>query len=58
MIANEEVAQYITTQSSDKKGLGRWSWIRIAGYEAATRIITAYISCTTRKRSISAKITQ
>ena len=27
MVANEEVAQYITTQDSDEEGLGRWSWM-------------------------------
>ena len=58
MIANEEVTQYITTQGSDEEGLGRWSWMRIAGDGAATRIITAYIPCTTRKRAISATIAQ
>ena len=50
MIANEEVAQYITTQGTDEEGLGRWSWIRLEGAGAATRIITAYIPCTTRKK--------
>ena len=39
MIANEEVAQYITTQGSDEERLGRWSWMRLSGDGAATTII-------------------
>ena len=58
MIANEEVAQYVTTQGSDEEGLIRWNWMRIAGDGAATRIIIAYIPCATRKRAISATIAQ
>ena len=58
MIANEEVAQYATTQGADEEDFGRWSWMRLAGAEAATRIITAYIPCTTRKKAISATIAQ
>ena len=58
MVANEEVSQYITSQGSDEEGLGRWSWMRLAGIGAVTRIITAYIPCVTRKKSITATIAQ
>ena len=58
MIANEEVAKYSTTQSSDEEGLGRWSWMRLAGEGAATRIITAYIPCATREKAISATVAE
>jgi len=58
MIANEEVAQFITTQGADDEGLGRWIWMRLTGNGAATRIITAYTPYTTRKTAISATIAQ
>ena len=58
MVANEEVSQYVTSQGSDEEGLGRWSWMRLAGSGAATRIITAYIPCVTRKKAITATIAQ
>ena len=56
MVANEEVTQYITFQGAGEEGLGRWSWMRLAGSEAATRIITAYVPCVTRNKAITATI--
>ena len=58
MIENEEVLQYVTTQEEDKEGLGRWSWMGLSGSGSATRIITAHIPYTTRKKAIDTTIVQ
>ena len=58
MIADEEVAQHVTTQGSDEEDLGTWIWMRLSGTGAATRIITACIPYTTRKKAITTTITQ
>ena len=53
MIANDSVAQYVTTKGCHEEGLGRWSWMILAGSTVATRIITVYIPCITRKRTVT-----
>ena len=58
MVANEEVSLYITSQGSDEEGLGRRSWMRLAGGGAEPRITTTYIQCVTRKKAITATIDQ
>jgi len=58
LIANENVALYVKTHGSDKEGLGRWSWMHIAGNTSPPFIITAYTPCATRNRAISTTITQ
>ena len=58
MVANKEVAKYVTTQEACEEGLGRCIWMRLVGARVFTRIITACIPFTTRKKSITATIAQ
>ena len=56
--ANELVGTFVTTQGSDEEGLGRWSWIKLQGNNISTRIISAYMSCITRKEAVHAIMAQ
>ena len=58
MIENEEVLQYVTTQEEDKEGLGRWSWMRLAGAVEYTRIIIAHMPCAMQTKAITNEIAQ
>ncbi len=57
-IINELFGAYVTTQGSDEEKLGRWSWIKLQGTNISTRIITAYMPCTTRKEAVHATMAQ
>ena len=58
IIANELVSSYVTEQGADPEGLGRWSWIKLAGHQNTTRVVVVYMPCQTRKQATHATMAQ
>ena len=56
--ANELTGSYVVEQGADDEGLGRWSWMKLAGKGVTTRIVVAYFPCNTRKQAINATMAQ
>ena len=56
--AMEEVSTYVSEVGIDNEGLGRWTWMKLAGATRTTRVIFAYQPCKTRKQATQATYAQ
>ena len=58
LVVNEMMGGFVTEQGVDEEGLGRWSWIKFTGKTVITRIVVAYMPCSTRKQAVHATMAQ
>ena len=58
ILAQEAIGSFVSEHGSDTEGLGRWSWLKLTGKSITTRIVVAYMPCTTRKQAVYATIAQ
>ena len=58
MAAMPQICENFLESGSDAEGLGRWCWMKLAGQQITTRVITAYAPCKTRKEARTATMAQ
>ena len=58
LLAHEAIGSFVSEQGSDPEGPGRWSWLKLSGKSITTRVVVAYMPCTTRKQAVYATIAQ
>ena len=58
LAVNEMMGGFVTEQGVDEEVLGRWSWIKFTGKTVITRIVVAYMPCSTRKQAVHATMAQ
>ena len=47
----DRLSQFVQSTGSDPHGLGRWSWMQVGAGQVSTRIVCAYLPCSSKPSS-------